>query len=733
VKQKMAAQEKMATDKIEDLTEKKMDAVVGRHMGAVEKQVDNLVEQRMEECVARRMASQDVDAMIVASVATRDVMSGLQGDKRREEEERKRRNQRDEMQAMVATHVAETGERLSESLSERFNKQLEEQLATLPPTAMTPVSLSRPPTAPRPFSSSHQARAQAQNKSNWSSRALYTVAAVPNNDASRALEHSDLEANLTEKVLSMQPDRSAIGFNEIVMRDIANSMVRELVGIFESLLDRLLIEKKQDTLRTMVAELVTEDTLKMVATGRDQLLQKEIGHITREVERLGLEVRDRDAAWEERFQITQELRESQDDLYTWVDERCRDIEARLQTLEQNYMVREDIEKVFKQHADNTEQIKQASLRTEDLRGKLNDSFSEFQRHCKETFSTKQQLSDAQDVLSGQVQFNKEEVERSLQELRNRCAKKEDVAMLGNEVNAKVSALDKAKFDMAQNIQLIETVMKKTSRQNDEVYATKNEQNRLLNNLGIEVQNSASELQRRITTLETTRATKTDMGQKFTYLEDEQKRTNTLLGKTTASVDRNTGLLMALETKIDSNFATRRYVDDTTKSVMEEAVERSDAKEELGRLWKDFETERERLRQTVRQQQATRKDLNDAIEDMQNLRLGANALEKRCDDLHQYTSNVDSREVSHWDHGQETLRQHKQSHQELKEFHTALRQELMSQKDYQKAEAERLEQRSTFRYLEQIDKALNLTQSVEKVHKDHRDLNETMRSIKLPQV
>mmetsp|Transcript_70713 Transcript_70713/g.129036 ORF Transcript_70713/g.129036 Transcript_70713/m.129036 type:complete len:168 (+) Transcript_70713:51-554(+) len=167
--------------------------------------------------------------------------------------------------------------------------------------------------------------------------------------------------------------------------------------------------------------------------------------------------------------------------------------------------------------------------------------------------------------------------------------------------------------------------------------------------------------------------------------------------------------------------------------MEEAVERSDAKEELGRLWKDFETERERLRQTVRQQQATRKDLNDAIEDMQNLRLGANALEKRCDDLHQYTSNVDSREVSHWDHGQETLRQHKQSHQELKEFHTALRQELMSQKDYQKAEAERLEQRSTFRYLEQIDKALNLTQSVEKVHKDHRDLNETMRSIKLPQV
>jgi len=531
----------------------------------------------------------------------------------------------------------------------------------------------------------------------------------------------------------MQPDRSAIGFNEIVMRDIANSMVRELVGIFESLLDRLLIEKKQDTLRTMVAELVTEDTLKMVATGRDQLLQKEIGHITREVERLGLEVRDRDAAWEERFQITQELRESQDDLYTWIDERCRDIEARLQTLEQNYMVREDIEKVFKQHADNTEQIKQASLRTEDLRGKLNDSFSEFQRHCKETFSTKQQLSDAQDVLSGQVQFNKEEVERSLQELRNRCAKKEDVAMLGNEVNAKVSALDKAKFDMAQNIQLIETVMKKTSRQNDEVYATKNEQNRLLNNLGTEVQNSASELQRRITTLETTRATKTDMGQKFTYLEDEQKRTNTLLGKTTASVDRNTGLLMALETKIDSNFATRRYVDDTTKSVMEEAVERSDAKEELGRLWKDFETERERLRQTVRQQQATRKDLNDAIEDMQNLRLGANALEKRCDDLHQYTSNVDSREVSHWDHGQETLRQHKQSHQELKEFHTALRQELMSQKDYQKAEAERLEQRSTFRYLEQIDKALNLTQSVEKVHKDHRDLNETMRNIKLPQV
>ena len=53
---------------------------------------------------------------------------------------------------------------------------------------------------------------------------------MPNSDGTQPLSHADLEGALTDRVLAQQPNRASLGFSEIVMRDIANSVVRELVG-----------------------------------------------------------------------------------------------------------------------------------------------------------------------------------------------------------------------------------------------------------------------------------------------------------------------------------------------------------------------------------------------------------------------------------------------------------------------------------------------------------------------
>merc|ERR1719460_2595536 len=76
---------------------------------------------------------------------------------------------------------------------------------------------SRPPNSPRMQSSEQQSSTSAQKKAGWTSGTLNAMAAVPNQDA-RPLTHSELEMDLTEKVLAGQPDRTSLGYNEIIMR-----------------------------------------------------------------------------------------------------------------------------------------------------------------------------------------------------------------------------------------------------------------------------------------------------------------------------------------------------------------------------------------------------------------------------------------------------------------------------------------------------------------------------------
>lgn len=183
--------------------------------------------------------------------------------------------------------------------------------------------------------------------------------------------------------------------------------------------------------------------------------------------------------------------------------------------------------------------------------------------------------------------------------------------------------------------------------------------------------------------------------------------------------------------MDQNYATRQYVDDNAKNLVEEVCQRSDTREELGRLWKDFDAECERVRQTVRLQQAARKDLNDVIDDVQALRNEAGTLSTRCDTLNTSINQVEALEKQHWETAQEALRTRKQAHEDLEVFHKALRDEFVTNKELQMTEAERMKSHSTMCYMEQIDKALNLSESVEKVVRQNRELSDSMQSIKLP--
>merc|ERR1712032_1419926 len=234
-------------------------------------------------------------------------------------------------------------------------------------------------------------------------------------------------------------------------------------------------------------------------------------------------------------------------------------------------------------------------------------------------------------------------------------------------------------------------------------------------------------------LDTAKASRREVDDLRSAASSAQVESRQSLHKVSTGLDRTLGVLMALEQRVDSMFATRTYVDEVTRNIADEIVERSDAKEELAKLWKEFDAERERLRQTVRQQQNYRKDLNETMENLHELQLGNAGIGKRCEQLSDSIGAIDVREEQRWEQGQAALLGQKQAHTDLEVSWQVLREESRSHVDWQRSEGERLKHLSTQRYLEQMDKALNLTSAMEKLSMDNKEMNATMRSIKLPKV
>merc|ERR1712032_962615 len=99
----------------------------------------------------------------------------------------------------------------------------------------------------------------------------------------------------------------------------------------------------------------------------------------------------------------------------------------------------------------------------------------------------------------------------------------------------------------------------------------------------------------------------------------------------------------------------------------------------------------------------------------------------------HLNDVDGREAEHWTLGQAAMTKQLQARGDLDVFYRALREEFTSHAEFQRAESERLRHHSTQRYFEQMDKALNLHRSLAEIEVGHKELNETVSSIKLPPV
>jgi len=113
------------------------------------------------------------------------------------------------------------------------------------------------------------------------------------------------------------------------------------------------------------------------------------------------------------------------------------------------------------------------------------------------------------------------------------------------------------------------------------------------------------------------------------------------------------------------------------------------------------------------------------------------LDENHNSLKEQVAAVDNRELEHHDQGLQHIDNHQRSLEDLELRANHLREELRVQVEFQRLEGERLKHQTHHRFLDQMDKALLLSSSVERLEFGHQELHDTVNStistLKLPKV
>mmetsp|Transcript_36301 Transcript_36301/g.104473 ORF Transcript_36301/g.104473 Transcript_36301/m.104473 type:complete len:952 (+) Transcript_36301:75-2930(+) len=592
----------------------------------------------------------------------------------------------------------------------------------------------------------------AQMKADWSAPNMGTVQVAPNHDENGRLTHGNLETSMFQRAMAIVPNHH--GLNDAlvhdvvscvvhdvvnhfeagmphVVHDIVSCVVRDIVGTFEGLLDRLLLEKKHGTVRNMVAELMTEDISKTIATGQEQLKNKELGHLNREIARLQTELADMEARWDQRYGVHDERHEQQAKTAVAADDRHRELDARVAVTEKDYVRRTQLDERMKAVTEEFHDLRTYIQKNRASIDKALQEVAEFEEYAKSNFALRSFVEEVRTESGKAVGDLREHTDRGLDGLRERCATVVQVTELKAEHDRRLNALREELDEAKSGLSKLSAEFVQEQHDTRATYATKVELQTASKTLATQQEELERSLRKSFDELDAKAAEKVVVEQLAADTKRSTEEINSKLSAHDASLIDVSGHVSKIQDLCDATLATREYALGVAVEQARKAANEADDTQEIAQLRREFEEERERLRLQVRQQQTTRKDLNDAQELLHGVkRMAADSL-KQCTDMEDMVKGTVDKEVEARKKERVEMVELRQRHTTLEEVVKNLRQELSSHVVYQQAKDDKLRDHSTQRYLEQIDRALALSKSVGTLEQEHRDLKDTV--VKLPKV
>merc|ERR1711972_714338 len=178
--------------------------------------------------------------------------------------------------------------------------------------------------------------------------------------------------------------------------------------------------------------------------------------------------------WEKRFTVIHALRDSQDDLWTTIDERYKDVEKRLLSVETTTAP------AFARVTGLGDRLEEANVRFKRIDKEnlaMTQEFKGLQKFCNDTFPRKDDLKEAEKKITDSIANAEKATNAGLQDVKNYAAAETRVAELQASIEERCNKLQHSIFEDNSEIKALQTQFKKSQRVNDETFATKIEEER----------------------------------------------------------------------------------------------------------------------------------------------------------------------------------------------------------------------------------------------------------------
>lgn len=592
-------------------------------------------------------------------------------------------------------------------------------------------------TAPTTHGSAQQlSRTTAQSKATLPAADQASAAATPAADRPASRVHADFEEKLAAQVLKIGPNhRAMLGYSEVVLMDMANCVVRHVVGVFDCLLDRMLMEKKKDVLMSMVSELMTEEVATTIMRGQELLREREFGHMRQELAQMRAELRQTESWWDDRFQVVDELRSVQDHHRAQLGEMNNELSSRMSRIEEGgYVHRNDFDERLALIDQGTTQLHAHVQRLDSYNDQQDKVFGAFQVLCADTFATKTAHDELGAALAADAASRHEELTSNHEKLQRCKADFSEVQSVHKAHADMLDALSSKAAGHASDIEAARGLVQKLQLDVGARFASKEDVQQKLSEQAEACDGVEQRMGQALFNLREIKASRHDVEQAQADMMGSLAALRASHDSRAAQVDKMAAGFSSLELVCNKIVAARDEAVGTlvTKLDANSAAAGKD-RELVVQLRRELEEERGYLRRLVQQQQDYREDLGVAVGDLRMLKQQSSEDREAHDKLAAVLEDFDTRWSQQLDEVRGSLAQQLQHNRQLETFNSGLRDELRAHIAMQKNENERLAQHSTLRYMEQLDKALALTKAVDKVAAGHTELSEAVKGIKLPPV
>eukprot|EP00746_Dinoflagellata_sp_MGD_P001767 gnl/MRDRNA2_/MRDRNA2_103358_c0_seq1.p1 gnl/MRDRNA2_/MRDRNA2_103358_c0~~gnl/MRDRNA2_/MRDRNA2_103358_c0_seq1.p1 ORF type:complete len:688 (-),score=159.58 gnl/MRDRNA2_/MRDRNA2_103358_c0_seq1:145-1941(-) len=538
-----------------------------------------------------------------------------------------------------------------------------------------------------------------------------------------------LEESLIEKaMLSLEGrpgDPTAVP--QMFIREVVSTTVADIVGILESLVDRLLMTKKHGTIQKLVTELLTEHVGRTMAEGAREMAKTEVAHLTEGHQQLTDKLIRAEQSWQKKFLLTHELKEHLAELQSQIVAQGEDLQGRIEKVNAELMPRAELDMRFQKMQEELQELRTeltVNLRKE-MRAELQERTNVIQQNADETYATKAALGKVESTLSADLSTLKTHTEEQFAGIASMYATKQEIqdhSDIHAENHADLHGMHK---EIHTHIHVLKAGFENHKEDSHTRFAKADDVERLEDTLHRIVKDLEDKTVGKVQKLREECATSAEVKTELANATRERGLANQQQEQLRKEAEVLHVRLRDLQTFCQESLSKKQEVETVAALVTAQKERIAFLAEDNKRLHAELEAERQRIRSCFRQQQNNRSDLNQLIEkheelasvreDFEHFKLAADDVQER----------LDKREEAHWHElraEQLTLRQNSSRlHRDVKEVGEDI---VKMQKTRLQEEEVQKKQMST-KFIEQMDQAFQVANEIKHAHSKIEVLTDTV--------